>query len=586
MKIKLNKLLLALATLFILVSNVNAASCNLADAQGFCLDMTKHYMINGKASLYFGADATKIPGNTYFKVSDDNEILYCSNVVLSTDHLTDALEPIDQNCREKTSIEKSIIYLYEYGYGNNLEAGQYDYNSKYLYGNDVFKDYYITQSAAWYFYPPNDDPGDEWLFNPENDGVDWNTFWFNEGFNFTEGTYYGKTYDIVTKISALVNDAKNASNAKPELSITVPSPTLKVTLDGKYYISEPITLRGKYLTEKITLSVTGLNGSFVTIDKNQTSGITTLSNGTDPLVEQTLYIKVPASNIKTSDVNIKLNISSQSTFNDESDIIECNPGKRKYDQSMIKFNPNIENLSSELTFTAQKYPIKISKSNKDGELLLGATLVIKKGNDVIETWTSTNEAKTILLAPGIYTLVETKAPEGYILNNGEITFTVTDNASEVEEINMINEPIIITVSKKETKKEKELSGAALRITDQDGNIVKDIDGNELEWITTDKPKSFHIAKGTYILEETKAPEGYELSDKKIEFTVHEDGKVTIKEGLIIKKDEVLKDNQIVFENTPEPKPVDTGSIMVYTATMLCLLSLGISIYFIVKRKEI
>lgn len=586
MRNKAKKIIFVIATLFLFINNVDAVSCTLADPQGFCLDMTKHEKINGTDNLYFGEDASKVPSNTYFKVSDEGEILYCSNVVLSTDHLTDDLEPIDQNCRKKPSIEKSIIYLYEYGYGTNLEAGKYAYNSKYLYGNDVYKDYYITQSAAWYFYPPADDVGDEWLLNPESDGVDWDTFWFNEGYDFTKGTYYGKTYDMVTKISALVNDAKNASNATPSLTISSANTSMNVTSDGKYYISDAIKLTGKYLTEAITLNITGVTDAFVTTDKDSTSGITTISDGTNPLVEQTLYIKVPVANVTAAEINVKLNVSSKSTFNDESDIIECNPGKRKYDQSMIKYNPSPINLSSELTFAAPKFYITISKTNEEGKLLPGATLVIKKEDTIIETWTTTDEAEIILLVPGIYTLSETKAPAGYKLNKGVITFTVTDTNTKQEEINMINEPIIITISKKTVKKEKELPGATLRITDKDGNTVKDIAGNDLEWVSSDKPTSFQIAAGTYILEEIKAPEGYELSDKKVEFTVHEDGAVTIEEGLIIKKDEIVEDNIIVFENTPEAEEVPTGSLIVYMAGTLCLLSLGASIYFIVKRKEI
>lgn len=423
----MKKVLLIISVFILCMSHVNAATCTLADNNGFCLDITKHTKINDSSSVYFGEDATKKPSNTYFKVSNNNEILYCSNVVLSTDHLTDELEPIDQDCREKPNIEKSIIYLYEYGYGKNLESGKYLYNSKYLYGNDIYKDYYITQTAVWYFYPPTDDPGDEWLFNPENDGVNWDTFWFNEGYDFSQGTYYGKTYDMVTKITALINDAKASSNASPVLEISSNSTTMNITEDGNYYISDAITLTGKYLTEEIILSVTGISGAFVVKDKNATSGITKLSDGTNPLVNETLYIKVPTTSITESEVNIKLSVSSKSTFNDDTDIIECNPGKRKYDQSMIKYNPNLVSISDELTLNINKHTVKVSKTDLNGNPLSGATLVIKQGEKEVDTWITTDNIKSVQLASGTYTLEEVEAPVGYELSDKKIEFKVNNN---------------------------------------------------------------------------------------------------------------------------------------------------------------
>ncbi len=43
--------------------------------------------------------------------------------------------------------------------------------------------------------------------------------------------------------------------------------------------------------------------------------------------------------------------------------------------------------------------------------------------------------------------------------------------------------------------------------------------------------------------------------EKKEFTVHEDGIITIEDGLIIKKEKIVEDNLIVFENTPKPSQV-------------------------------
>lgn len=192
------------------------------------------------------------------------------------------------------------------------------------------------------------------------------------------------------------------------------------------------------------------------------------------------------------------------------------------------------------------------------------------------------DAKKLSLAPGTYTLEETIAPKGYIKSTSKITFIVKDdgkitvNGKEVTSVVMKNEPIIVYISKKSINGKTELPGAKLKITDKDGKLVKDLDGKELEWTSTTKEVSFHLAAGTYYLTETIAPEGYELSDTTIEFTVTEDGKVKMD-----KKD--VDNNLIVFTNTPEPTPVKTGSFMIYIV-VIGILSVGLVTYYVIKKQ--
>lgn len=86
--------------------------------------------------------------------------------------------------------------------------------------------------------------------------------------------------------------------------------------------------------------------------------------------------------------------------------------------------------------------VSISKQDiTNKEELPGATLVIKdyKGNEV-ESWVSTTEPHYIeKLTPGTYTLTETIAPEGYILSDETITFTVKDDGS-ITKVVMYNSP--------------------------------------------------------------------------------------------------------------------------------------------------
>ena len=152
-------------------------------------------------------------------------------------------------------------------------------------------------------------------------------------------------------------------------------------------------------------------------------------------------------------------------------------------------------------------------------------------------------------------------------------------------ITIVNKPIRLYVSKKEIKKEKELTGAVLRITDNEGQIAKDVNGNLLEWTTDGNIKEIHISAGTYILEEVKAPKGYELSDKKIEFIVSEDGTITSEIGLLTSQDKTYDYYLITLENVPEPEPVPTGSIVLYISLTIAMLALGATSFIIFKKQK-
>ena len=70
--------------------------------------------------------------------------------------------------------------------------------------------------------------------------------------------------DYVNYIRNLINDAKTAESASPSLEIKTSSPTMNLTSDGKYYISDAINLTGTYLTDNISITVSGLENAFVT----------------------------------------------------------------------------------------------------------------------------------------------------------------------------------------------------------------------------------------------------------------------------------------------------------------------------------
>lgn len=423
------------------------------------------------------------------------------------------------------------------------------------FGESQKNQYFIKQMVVWYFTKPGDK-----LFS---------------GFS--------ASHDSISKEIQNMIDAANAyKNKKPAVTLTVEgNKTMSLTSDGKYYISNKITIGSTDLSDNnITVTVSGATGVFVTSDANATSGATSFKSGSK------VYVKVPVASI-TKSSNITLSATGK-YIEYLGDIYDCTPENTTDNiQNVLHYEPKQENkaVSNSIDLNINLKDVVISKQDITGSKEIeGATLVVKKNNVQVATWKSTSTPKTLSLAPGTYALEETIAPKGYIKSTSKITFvvkedgTITVDDKKVDSVVMKNEPIIVYISKKSINGKTELPGAKLKITDKDGKIVKDVDGKELEWISTTKEVSFHLAAGTYYLTETVAPEGYELSDTTIEFTVTEDGKVKMD-----KKD--VDGNLVVFTNTPEPTPVKTGSFIIYIV-VIGVLSVGLVTYYVIKKQII
>ena len=141
-----------------------------------------------------------------------------------------------------------------------------------------------------------------------------------------------------------------------------------------------------------------------------------------------------------------------------------------------------------------------------------------------------------------YRLIETKAPDGYILDTTPHEFTFSQelaandpNVTYCEnggELTIKNKPIEIEISKVSLTGNEELAGAELKITkgtDENGEVVASwTSGKEAEDKNADgsaKPHKVKLVAGTYTLREGKAPTGYDTANS-ITFTVALDGTVT------------------------------------------------------------
>lgn len=178
-------------------------------------------------------------------------------------------------------------------------------------------------------------------------------------------------------------------------------------------------------------------------------------------------------------------------------------------------------------------PIEITLNKKgSGEALDGATFVLKKGDNIVETFKKSGNTTGLYqlteVTPDVYDLYETVAPDGYkaLQRIGELTIDrygvpKFEKNSEIDQdvtvsvdsrgdtikiafsdINNILKPIEVSLNKKGT--DGALSGATFTL--QQGETV--IETFSESTITEGLHQLKNLAQGTYDLYETKAPTGY------------------------------------------------------------------------------
>lgn len=169
------------------------------------------------------------------------------------------------------------------------------------------------------------------------------------------------------------------------------------------------------------------------------------------------------------------------------------------------------------------------------------TKVLNKADSLVRSGIKTDangEAEVTDLPLGSYYLKETVAPDGFVLSDSKIDFTVSYENQQTavievsKEVNNIRQKVELSVIKKDSEDdEKTLAGAKFGLyAAQDisignrvvlskdtliGTAITDTDG--IATFTQDLPL------GSYYAKELTAPVGYKLSDAKVEFEVKGDG---------------------------------------------------------------
>ena len=416
-------------------------------------------------------------GGTYYfpvKYTSDGTLAYCTEFHNQF--------PMGVTMTNPTKVDNGLAYIIANGYKG----------TKADYGNDSkMKQYYITQLAIYTYLGQA---------NPKNNNDVHNAVW-----------------DLVNKAKA----ANNESNTKLNVSLNASNTNMKLTSDGRYFISDEITVSSNNNNAEFTIGGSAnVNTEIVDANGNKVNKV---KNGSK------VYARIPASTIQAGQsVTVSVAVNGQAT-KQTAYVYTPNPNKYQTISPSITY-PETESAQATIKVKAAKEKIqtkvKISKQDiTTKQELPGAKLVIKDANGKeVASWVSTNTPKYIKgLEAGNYTLCETQAPDGYELYTECIKFTVKADGT-VSTVIMYNAPkskeTKVQISKKDITSKEEIAGAKLRITDLNGKEI-------ISWVSTTTPKLIkNLKPGKYYLEETQAPDGYILSTEKKEFEVKEDGTVT------------------------------------------------------------
>ena len=428
---------------------------------------------------------------------------------------------------KETITDPGFIYIFENGY-----AGKWNTS---LLGNGLTNDqrYYATQLAIW-------------MYQGKLTASSLNT-------SYPEATVAIKLYE----------EAKKAKATKH--SIDIKSNDTTMFSDETYYKSTLMTVSGSgYSKFTVTLiNGTGYAEIVTTTGKVYKSGAS-LDAGTS------FYVRIPKDKIY-NDMQITVKVDATAKVNKiyrytSNDSAYQDVGIMMSDTEKLTDSIKI-NLVEDETFKVNI----IKKDSATGEPLAGATLVLKDSNGkVIDTWVTTTKPHTIdELEPGVYSITETKAPKGYVLNTKPINFTLVSGGDTEKTISVYNtkEEVktgTVKISKQDITTKKELPGATLTIKDANGEVVA-------TWVSTNEPHYVTgLTPGKYTLIETTSPDGYGLSDEIIEFSIDENGKPS--------------SELIVMYNSPIPVTADIN-ITLLIMGFIGTISLGVfSIYKLAKQQ--
>ena len=464
MRKSVKKILTAIIALVITISSV--ASVNAAASSIQLGKATKTDAYIAGVSFYY----KKTTGGTY---------VYCL-----TRHKNAASNVKANLVSNSKFVDGGVNYILMNGYPNKNITG------------DKAKDYYITQTAVW------------WYLDKAKGGSN-----LDNDFKKNGSDKYGLRKYVKSLMEAGYahrNDSKTISGST-NLSVTTTDPSM--TLNDSYFISNDIKIASNSGdTKTVTLTGATSDTKIVKSDGSEMTytGAFTMGNGT-------FKVKVPASSLSDTAQSIKVSVTGVDSVEYTSN--EYQPTDSKM-QNVALFEANNKNGTKEVVLQIATSKVEILKVDiKTNQPLAGAKLVLKDSNGkVLSEWTSTVNAHIVRNLPdGSYTVEEVEAPAGYQLADRSTPFTINSMSKDLKiTVKNVPQKSVVSIVKVDQETNAPLAGAEL--------VVKDIKGTVIDRFvsTTEAHTITDIPNGTYTVEEVTAPAGYIKSNEVITFTVDND----------------------------------------------------------------
>ncbi|MDB1717929.1 SpaA isopeptide-forming pilin-related protein, partial [Enterococcus casseliflavus] len=231
---------------------------------------------------------------------------------------------------------------------------------------------------------------------------------------------------------------------------------------------------------------------------------------------------------------------------------------------------------------------QLVKTDSEGNPLSGAEfkVVDTKGEAVKEGIISNADGivSATGLASGDYQFIETKAPEGFILNSTVVNFTIKAEAADEPEVVVASESFVNYQGSaqllKTDSKENPLPGAKFKIIDKEGKtVIQDLVSDDKGFVSIT-----NLAPGDYQFIETKAPRGYVLDETPVEFTIVSEA---LGEPSLVDVGEFENKAISTIENSEKgsshdkklPKTNDQDLVWMEILGVIILILIGIIIYF-------
>lgn len=201
--------------------------------------------------------------------------------------------------------------------------------------------------------------------------------------------------------------------------------------------------------------------------------------------------------------------------------IEVSPPAGYYlNSAPVSFTVSESNTSQNIEIQNTKTSVKLGKVDATtGKYIAGAELKLSREDGNMEPITFVSEDKAKIfegLSIGKYILEETSVPEGYVTSNSKISFEISSDGkmknislkSEYANISIQNKKLVIDTNK--------VAGYQFQLFTVGGDLVDTYDIKETVF-TSDT-----LEDGSYILKQTKVPEGILMNSNPYYFTISDD----------------------------------------------------------------